>query len=90
MGTNFSNNDQQEALIEEYEHFLKLEKSLSKNTIDAYRSDLQKLINFLKLDGIGLLDATLDDLQPPACTMWVFMLVRKHESSRASSRFITF
>jgi len=69
MGTNFSNNDQQEALIEEYEHFLKLEKSLSKNTIDAYRSDLQKLINFLKLDGIGLLDATLDDLQHFAASL---------------------
>jgi len=69
MGTNFSNNDQQEALIEEYEHLLKLEKSLSKNTIDAYRSDLQKLINFLKLDGIGLLDATLDDLQHFAASL---------------------
>lgn len=69
MGTNFSNNDQQEALIKEYEHFLKLEKSLSKNTIDAYRSDLQKLINFLKLDGIGLLDATLDDLQHFAASL---------------------
>ena len=69
MGTNFSNNDQQEALIEEYEHFLMLEKSLSKNTIDAYRSDLQKLINFLKLDGIGLLDATLDDLQHFAASL---------------------
>ncbi len=69
MGTNFSNNDQQEALINEYEHFLMLEKSLSKNTIDAYRSDLQKLINFLKLDGIGLLDATLDDLQHFAASL---------------------
>ena len=69
MGTNFSNNDQQEALIKEYEHFLLLEKSLSKNTIDAYRSDLQKLINFLKLDGIGLLDATLDDLQHFAASL---------------------
>lgn len=69
MGTNFSNNDQQEALIEEYEHFLMLEKSLSKNTIDAYRSDLQKLINFLKLDGISLLDATLDDLQHFAASL---------------------
>lgn len=69
MGTNFSNNDQQEALIKEYEHFLLLEKSLSKNTIDAYRSDLQKLINFLKLDGIGLLDATLDDLQRFAASL---------------------
>ena len=69
MGTNFSNNDQQEALIKEYEHFLLLEKSLSKNTIDAYRSDLQKLVNFLKLDGIGLLDATLDDLQHFAASL---------------------
>jgi len=69
MGTNFSNNDQQEALIKEYEHFLLLEKSLSKNTIDAYRSDLQKLIKFLKLDGIGLLDATLDDLQHFAASL---------------------
>ncbi len=33
-------------VIEKYKRYLLLEKGLSSNTIEAYMSDLQKLINF--------------------------------------------
>ncbi|UCG27402.1 MAG: site-specific tyrosine recombinase XerD [Bacteroidales bacterium] len=38
-------------LITEYGVFLKLEKSLSENTIDAYINDVKKLANFLEMTG---------------------------------------
>ena len=43
---------------------MKLEKmTLSPNTVDAYQTDLQKLLHFLEGEGIAILDTTLDDLQ---------------------------
>ena len=33
-------------IIRKYQQYLKLEKSLSKNTLDAYMTDLDKLLNF--------------------------------------------
>ena len=63
------NIEQQEEHIMRYMQFLRLEKALSENTREAYLSDLQKLINFLRLDGIGLLDVTLDDLQRFAASL---------------------
>lgn len=45
------------ALLKEYQLFLKLEKALSKNTIIAYESDLQKLCNYLEEARIDLKDA---------------------------------
>lgn len=63
------NNEEQEEHIKQYTQFLRLEKALSENTREAYLSDLQKLINFLRLDGIGLLEVTLDDLQRFAASL---------------------
>lgn len=40
--------EQQEVIIRKYQQYLKLEKSLSPNTLDAYLTDLDKLINFLE------------------------------------------
>ena len=40
--------EQQEVIIRKYQQYLKLEKSLSPNTLDAYLTDLYKLINFLE------------------------------------------
>lgn len=39
------------SLIEEYEMFIKLEKGLSDNTLEAYTRDVHKLVGFLKLHG---------------------------------------
>ncbi len=50
-------------LTSAYEIYLKLEKSLSKNSVDAYMSDLEKLLIFLKDEGKRPQDITLNDLQ---------------------------
>ena len=55
--------EQQELIIRKYQQYLKLEKSLSLNTLDAYLTDLDKLMSFLKLEGIYVLDVCLSDLQ---------------------------
>ena len=55
--------DTQEQIIKKYQQYLKLEKSLSKNTLDAYMTDLSKLLNFLQADNTGVLDVCLNDLE---------------------------
>lgn len=59
-----STDKKKEALIiRRYEQYLKLEKSLSPNTLDAYQRDLQKLLHFLEGEQKGIFDVTLDDLE---------------------------
>lgn len=60
---NMVNKDKTSQLIKRYERYLKYEKSLSKNTLDAYLADLDKLISFLILENIALSDITLNDLE---------------------------
>ena len=55
--------DTQEQIIKKYQQYLKLEKSLSKNTLDAYMTDLSKLLNFLQAEKTGVLDVCLNDLE---------------------------
>ena len=50
-------------IIRKYQQYLKLEKSLSKNTLDAYMTDLDKLLNFLQSENIEISDVCLDDLE---------------------------
>ncbi len=40
-----------------------MEKSLSPNTLEAYLTDLDKLMSFLKQEKIDILDVCLSDLQ---------------------------
>lgn len=56
-------NDTPELIIKKYQQYLKLEKSLSKNTLEAYMTDLDKLLNFLNIERIEILDVCLDDLE---------------------------
>ena len=49
--------------IEQYKTYLRLEKALSANSIDAYLTDLDKLTNFVKSEGKQYTDITYDDLQ---------------------------
>ena len=58
-----SNKDKQALIIKEYVQWLKLEKSLSANTVEAYQQDLQKLLDFLRSEEKNFLDVTLNDLQ---------------------------
>ena len=57
------NKERQELIVRRYRQYLKLEKGLSDNTIEAYRTDLEKLLRFLEGEGTAILDVTLDDLQ---------------------------
>lgn len=50
-------------IIIKYRQYLKLEKSLSENTVMAYASDLDKLIQYLKEENINIMDVSLDDLE---------------------------
>ena len=50
-------------LINSYQTYLLLEKSLSKNSKDAYMSDLDKLVRFLSDENKTLENVSLDDLQ---------------------------
>ena len=50
-------------IIRKYQQYLRLEKALSPNTLDAYMTDLQKLLHFLEGENIEIPDVTPDDLQ---------------------------
>lgn len=50
-------------IIIKYRQYLKLEKSLSENTVMAYTSDLDKLIQYLNEENINIMDVSLDDLE---------------------------
>lgn len=50
-------------IIIKYKQYLKLEKSLSTNTVEAYLTDLDKLFAFLELEGIDFSDVTLENLE---------------------------
>lgn len=50
-------------IIRKYKQYLKLERSFSPNTVDAYLKDLDKLVGFAKDEKKDLLEITLDDLQ---------------------------
>lgn len=50
-------------ILVKYKQYLKLEKSFSDNTVDAYLTDLDKLLAYLTLENINILDVTLDQLE---------------------------
>lgn len=58
-----TNKEKQALIIRKYNQFLRLEKSLSPNTLDAYQTDLEKLLRFLEDEKIEILAVTLEDLQ---------------------------
>lgn len=53
----------QEKIVRGYVRFLKLERGLSPNTLDAYQRDLEKLLVYLKQTGKHVVDVQLEDLQ---------------------------
>ena len=50
-------------ILVKYMQYLKLEKSLSDNTVDAYLTDLDKLLAYLTLENINILDVRLENLE---------------------------
>ncbi len=53
----------QERIIKEYVRYLKLERNMSANTLEAYQRDVEKLLVFLAREQKHLLDVELSDLQ---------------------------
>ena len=54
--------DRKDAL-RQYQRYLKLQKGFTPNTLDAYLRDVQKLLLYLKGEGIDPLEVKLDDLE---------------------------
>ena len=52
------NKEKQALIIRKYQRYLKLEKALSANTLDAYLTDLDKLLRFLEAENIDMLSVT--------------------------------
>lgn len=50
-------------IIIKYRQYLRLEKSLSDNTVMAYTNDLYKLLYYLEEEKINFLDVSLEDLE---------------------------
>ena len=50
------------ALLRRYHQYLRLEKGLSGNTLEAYTEDLRKLLDFLSFDGQDFRTVSVDDL----------------------------
>ena len=49
-------------ILRKYENYLRLEKSLSENTVEAYFKDLDKLLLYLSTENIDILDVRQNDL----------------------------
>lgn len=58
------------AYIKEYKNFLKLEKSLSPNTVRAYLDDLGRLISYFEMAGYQLMPADVTYMHLKAFTAW--------------------
>lgn len=52
-----------EEMVSKYKMYLRLERSLSANTIAAYLDDLAKLLHFLEEEGLEVHEVTYEDLQ---------------------------
>lgn len=56
-------------MMKAYNRYLRLQKGLSDNTLDAYRRDVDKLRGYLGGEGIALKDVTLDSLRAFAASL---------------------
>lgn len=52
-----------------YQRYLKLERNFTANTVDAYMRDLQKLMDYLRAEGIDPVEVKLEDLQHFAASL---------------------
>ena len=56
-------NDKEDKILTDYKQYLRLEKSLSAQTVEAYWTDLLKLLDFLKDEQVHYLDVKLEHLE---------------------------
>lgn len=55
--------------VKSYLRYLKLQRSMSPNTIEAYGRDIDKLMNYMEAEGLNLMTIELADLQHFAATL---------------------
>lgn len=70
-------------LVKEYRAYLKLEKGLSVNSVDAYLRDYQRLKDYADTHGIDVVHASFDDLQA-----FVFDTFKEISSVRTQARLV--
>ncbi len=73
-----------QTLQKEYHTYLRLEKSLSENSVQAYEQDLAKLIAYCKERDITPEEATFDDLQD-----FVFTQFKDVQNTRSQARILS-
>lgn len=73
-----------ERIIKRYRRYLRLERSYSDNTLDAYLHDIEKLRMYLRQQDKQLPEVTLQDLQQFAC-----VLVDAGIAARSQARIIS-
>ncbi|MCI6617481.1 MAG: site-specific integrase, partial [Prevotella sp.] len=56
-------------VLRSYQRYLQLEKNYSANTIEAYRSDLRRLLAFLDERSMAVTDVRLEDLEQFSSTL---------------------
>lgn len=71
-------------IIGKYRRYMKLERNYSENTLDAYMSDLQKLLDYVGSEGLHVMEVKLDDLRN-----FVAALVDIGISARSQSRILS-
>lgn len=57
------NETEQAKIVKRYVQYLKLERALSANTLDAYQHDLQKVLHFLDTEDKDIINASAADLE---------------------------
>jgi len=72
--------------LKDYEGFLKLEKGLSSNSIDAYLTDIDKLFQFLELEQIETDPSELEHNQLHSYLVWISELGL---SARSQARILS-
>ena len=70
-------------LEKEYHAYLKLEKGLSANSVEAYERDYQRLKTYMDAHGVDVVRASFDDLQA-----FVFDTFKDVASVRTQARLI--
>ncbi len=71
-------------ILRRYVQYLRLEKSFSDNTLDAYCKDLQKLLNYYTDHGINFREVTLEQLD-----QFAGWLLDKHITQRSIARILS-
>ena len=76
-------------LLKDFSAYLKLERSLSANTVDAYCSDVNKLINFLENSPDNMGVTSVEEATTLVLSTFIASLHSKNLSKRSQSRLIS-